>query len=450
MPKGTRVHRCVDEVKNSRRKVNPYAVCQASTKQSFATGKKLKESIAHTGYKRIGIALAETMGLVDEGIYRNWQKRRWTKKTKDAKSNLDTLQTAKEDPRTVGTTKHPRQRHIDNATNKLGKTAKKLYHHLRKDGADHTRAAQIMRHSTGGSPDPDWNPNAKEEARNKEYKAKGEKAGKEIAQKIRQEVANKNKINSGTEYKRLGRVLAEITATGVLKSAARKTPVGMADKTKVGRKALGGIKNISRAAGMVPGVGIVGDVTAGAIAASQRAGETDPERQQALNKEIAGDALAALPGVGLGTRGAQGAAKAGRVVRGSGKSTPVRRRVGAAVRHFGSKGAHAGERALTSNLRRRIAAGTEYNNSYVKKLMEAKGKTPVDAGKKYFEDRRAIDLAAEEEKNTPEAKRAAKNAKRQAARAEKRRSKEEAAKHEAIIAAKTEALKAAAKRAKEG
>ena len=411
---------------------------------------RVYDLLTEAANKRLGIVSAETMGLVNEGIYRNWQIKRWTNKTNIAKSNLDTLQTAKEDPRTVGTTKHPRQRHIDNATNKLGKTAKKLYNHLRKDGADHTRAAQIMRHSTGGDPDPDWNPNAKEEARNKEYKAKGEKAGKEIAQKIRQEVANKNKINSGTEYKRLGRVLAEITATGVLKSAARKTPVGMADKTKVGRKALGGIKDISRAAGMVPGVGIVGDVTAGAIAASQRAGETDPERQQALNKEIVGDALATIPVAGIGTRGAQMADKAGRVVRGTGKSTSFRRRAGAAVRHFGSKGAHAGETALTSNLRRRLAAGTEYNNSYVKKLMEAKGKTPVDAGKKYFEDRRAIDLAAEEEKNTPEAKRAAKNAKRQAARAEKRRSKEEAAKHEAIIAAKTEALKAAAKRAKEG
>ena len=385
MPKGTRVHRCVDEVKNSRRKVNPYAVCQASTKQSFATGKKLKESIAHTGYKRIGIALAETMGLVDEGILR--------------------------------------------------KTATKLYN----------------LYLGGGGADP------KAKARNDKFKAEGEEAGKDIAKKIRQEVANEKKINSGTEYKRLGRVLAEITATGVFKSAAGLTPVGMAnkavrrvDKTKKGRKVLGGIKDFSRAAGMVPGVGIVGDVTAGAIAASQRAGEKDPGRQQALNKEIVGDALATIPVAGIGTRGAQMADKAGRVVRGTGKSTSFRRRAGAAVRHFGSKGAHAGETALTSNLRRRIAAGTEYNNSYVKKLMEAKGKTPVDAGKKYFEDRRAIDLAAEEEKNTPEAKRAAKNAKRQAARAEKRRSKEEAAKHEAIIAAKTEALKAAAKRAKEG
>ena len=190
MPKGTRVSRCVDKVKKSKDEGAAIAICQDSTKQGYATGKKLKESIAHTGYKRIGIALAETMGLVDEGIYRNWQKKRWTKKTNIAKSNLDTLQTAKEDPRTVGTTKHPRQRHIDNATNKLGKTAKKLYHHLRKDGADHNRAVQIMRHSTGGSPDPDWNPDADEEARNDKFKAKGVKAGKDIAKKIKQEVAN--------------------------------------------------------------------------------------------------------------------------------------------------------------------------------------------------------------------------------------------------------------------
>jgi len=44
MPKGTRVHRCVDKVKKSGRGVNPYAVCQASTDQSYATGKTLKET----------------------------------------------------------------------------------------------------------------------------------------------------------------------------------------------------------------------------------------------------------------------------------------------------------------------------------------------------------------------------------------------------------------------
>ena len=43
MPKGTRVSRCVERVKRSGRNVNPYAVCQASTGQSYATGKPIKE-----------------------------------------------------------------------------------------------------------------------------------------------------------------------------------------------------------------------------------------------------------------------------------------------------------------------------------------------------------------------------------------------------------------------
>lgn len=43
MPKGTKVAKCVAKVKASGKKgVNPYAVCQASTKQSYKTGKKLK------------------------------------------------------------------------------------------------------------------------------------------------------------------------------------------------------------------------------------------------------------------------------------------------------------------------------------------------------------------------------------------------------------------------
>jgi hypothetical protein len=42
MPKGTRVERCVNRLKKSGRGVNPYAVCQASTRQSLATGKSLK------------------------------------------------------------------------------------------------------------------------------------------------------------------------------------------------------------------------------------------------------------------------------------------------------------------------------------------------------------------------------------------------------------------------
>jgi hypothetical protein len=42
MPKGTRVHECVERVKRSPGRVNPYAVCQKSTGQSFKTGKPLK------------------------------------------------------------------------------------------------------------------------------------------------------------------------------------------------------------------------------------------------------------------------------------------------------------------------------------------------------------------------------------------------------------------------
>lgn len=41
MPKGTKVHRCVEEVKAKGGAVNPYAVCQKSTGQSYATGKPL-------------------------------------------------------------------------------------------------------------------------------------------------------------------------------------------------------------------------------------------------------------------------------------------------------------------------------------------------------------------------------------------------------------------------
>ena len=43
MPKGTRVHRCVEKVKSKGSAVNPYAACQKSTGQSYATGKPLKK-----------------------------------------------------------------------------------------------------------------------------------------------------------------------------------------------------------------------------------------------------------------------------------------------------------------------------------------------------------------------------------------------------------------------
>lgn len=44
MPKGTRVSNCVEKVKGQQG-VNPYAVCQKSTGQSYATGKKLPSHI---------------------------------------------------------------------------------------------------------------------------------------------------------------------------------------------------------------------------------------------------------------------------------------------------------------------------------------------------------------------------------------------------------------------
>ena len=62
MPKGTRVARCVTKVKKSGRDVNPYAVCQASTKQSYATGKKIMD---HTVYHDMGYLMAEAFGLLE-------------------------------------------------------------------------------------------------------------------------------------------------------------------------------------------------------------------------------------------------------------------------------------------------------------------------------------------------------------------------------------------------
>ena len=46
MPKGTRVSRCVDKVKKSKDEGAAIAICQASTKQGYATGKTLKEALA--------------------------------------------------------------------------------------------------------------------------------------------------------------------------------------------------------------------------------------------------------------------------------------------------------------------------------------------------------------------------------------------------------------------
>lgn len=44
MPKGTKVAKCVKDVKAKGSKVNPYAVCQKSTGQSYRTGKPLKKN----------------------------------------------------------------------------------------------------------------------------------------------------------------------------------------------------------------------------------------------------------------------------------------------------------------------------------------------------------------------------------------------------------------------
>jgi hypothetical protein len=48
MPKGTKVHKCVQKVKaRGESGVNAYAVCQKSTGQSYATGKPLKGRKKH-------------------------------------------------------------------------------------------------------------------------------------------------------------------------------------------------------------------------------------------------------------------------------------------------------------------------------------------------------------------------------------------------------------------
>lgn len=54
MPKGTKVHRCVEKVTAKGGGVNPYAVCQASTHQSYKTGKPLsgRDRMTHRSKKR--------------------------------------------------------------------------------------------------------------------------------------------------------------------------------------------------------------------------------------------------------------------------------------------------------------------------------------------------------------------------------------------------------------
>ena len=74
MPRGTRVERCVRKVKKSGRDVNPYAVCQASTKQSYATGKKLESTMKY-------YLTPEGQELLDESILKKAKE-----KTKEFKS----------------------------------------------------------------------------------------------------------------------------------------------------------------------------------------------------------------------------------------------------------------------------------------------------------------------------------------------------------------------------
>lgn len=47
MPIGTKVHRCVSKLKG-KKGVNAYAICQKSTGQSYATGKRIKRKKKRT------------------------------------------------------------------------------------------------------------------------------------------------------------------------------------------------------------------------------------------------------------------------------------------------------------------------------------------------------------------------------------------------------------------
>jgi hypothetical protein len=169
---------------------------------------------------------------------------------------------------------------------------------------------------------------------------------------------------------------------------------------------LGATKGVARAAGLVPGVGIVGDVAAGGITAAQLAATKDKKKKSKLKKELAGDALAAVPGVGLATRGAQIAAKGAKVVRGSkaarkgGKLAKARGRAGAAIRKNAPAIGAAAEKAAVKKLRQKADEETTYKNEYVNKLVEAeregkghqfsKQKTKSGMKLKGFHDPRAM------------------------------------------------------------
>ena len=148
-------------------------------------------------------------------------------------------------------------------------------------------------------------------------------------------------------------------------------------------KAIEATKTALRVAGLAPGVGIAPDAAAGAITLAQRAAAKDPERKKKLNRELAGDALAMIPGAGQATRGAQVAAKAGKLIKGTKKAgggSKLRGRAGAATRKHGAKVYAAGEQAVVNKLRGAKAqsySDTDLEegkimNKYVRTLSEAK------------------------------------------------------------------------------
>lgn len=51
MPKGTRVHRCTEKLKD-KPGINEYAVCQKSTGQSYKTGKPLSPNKSRSAKSR--------------------------------------------------------------------------------------------------------------------------------------------------------------------------------------------------------------------------------------------------------------------------------------------------------------------------------------------------------------------------------------------------------------
>ena len=78
MPKGTRVHRCVDKMKKKGGSANPYAVCQSATGQSYATGKSLRSNMpdgaslsprGDLGMQRVMEAQKARMTVHNDGSY---------------------------------------------------------------------------------------------------------------------------------------------------------------------------------------------------------------------------------------------------------------------------------------------------------------------------------------------------------------------------------------------